>query len=114
MRHMEGNRGIGSIAMMVVAIGAMTLVRTFRWNELGLFDHIMIGVLWIAVAGGATAIGVTFWRYARFARQIERGRSPTKSGIKRGGRSIEASRRARMMRRQGRGLRASEVCNSRE
>ena len=65
MRHIEGNRGIGSIAMMVVAIAAMTLVRTFRWNELGLLDHIMIGVLWIAVAGGATAIGITFWRYAR-------------------------------------------------
>jgi hypothetical protein len=61
---MAGKRGIGSIAMMVVAIAAITLVRTFRWNELGLLDHIMIGVLWIAVAGGASAIGVTLWRYA--------------------------------------------------
>ena len=38
---MQRNRGIGSIAMMVVAIAAMTLVRTFRWNELGLVDHII-------------------------------------------------------------------------
>ena len=77
MRHMEGNRGIGSIAMMVVAIAAMTLVRTFRWNELGLLDHIMIGVLWIAVAGGATAIGIAFWRYARLrAKSSAAGRPP--------------------------------------
>jgi hypothetical protein len=77
MRHMEGNRGIGSIAVMVVAIGAMTLVRTFRWNELGLLDHIMIGVLWIAVAGGATALGVTFWRHARLrAKSSGAGRPP--------------------------------------
>ena len=77
MRHMEGNRGIGSIAMMVVAIAAMTLVRTFRWNELGLLDHIMIGVLWIAVAGGATAIVVTFWRYAWLRAKLKRaGRPP--------------------------------------
>ena len=49
---MQRNRGIGSIAGMVAAIAAMTLVRTFRWNELGLLDRVMIGVLWIAVAGG--------------------------------------------------------------
>ena len=67
---MERNRGIGSIAMMVVAIAAMTLVRTFRWNELGLLDRIMIVVLWIAGAGGATAIGVTFWRYARLRAKL--------------------------------------------
>jgi hypothetical protein len=76
MRHMEGNRGIGSIAMMVVAIAAMTLVRTFRWNELGLLDHIMIGVLWIAVAGGATAIGVTLWRYASMRAKLNRAGRP--------------------------------------
>ena len=77
MRHMEGNRGIASIAMMVVAIAAMTLVRTFRWNELGLLDHIMIGVLWITVAGGATAIGVTFRRYARLRAKLSgAGRPP--------------------------------------
>ena len=74
---MERNRGIGSIAMMVVAIAAMTLVRTSRWNELGLLDHIMIVVLWIAGAGGATAIGVTFWRYARLrAKSNGAGRPP--------------------------------------
>ena len=74
---MEGNRGIGSIAMMVVAIAAMTLVRTFRWSELGLLDHIMIAVLWIAVADGATAIGVTVWRYARLrAKSSRAGRPP--------------------------------------
>ncbi len=77
MRHMEGNCGVGSIAMMVVAIAAMTLVRTFRWNELGLLDRIMIGVLWIAVAGGATAIGVTFLRYAWLRAKLKRtGRPP--------------------------------------
>ena len=74
---MQRTRGIGSIAMMVVALAAMTLVRTFRWNELGLLDRIMIGVLWIAVAGGATAIGVTFWRYARCRAKLSgAGRPP--------------------------------------
>ena len=70
---------------MVVAIAAMTLVRTFRWNELGLLDRIMIVVLWIAVAGGATAIGVTLWRYASLhvqskragARQVRRKMNPS-------------------------------------
>ena len=62
---MEGERGIGSIAGMIAAIAAMTLVRTFRWNELGLFDRVMIVALWIAVAAGATAIGITLWRYLR-------------------------------------------------
>jgi hypothetical protein len=56
MRHMARNRGIGSIAMTVVAIAAMTLVRTLRWNELGLLASIMIVVLWIAITGGATAL----------------------------------------------------------
>ena len=73
---MEGKRGIGSITVMVVAIAAMTLVRTFRWNELGLLDHILIGVLWIAVAGGATAIGVTFWRYASLRAKSNRAGHP--------------------------------------
>ena len=62
---MQGNRGIGSIAGMIAAIAAMTLVRTFRWNELGLLDRVMIVVLWIAVAAGVTAIGITLWRYLR-------------------------------------------------
>ena len=63
--RMQGKRGIGSIAGMVAAIAAMTLVRTFRWNELGLLDRVMIVVLWIAVAAGVTAIGITLWRYLR-------------------------------------------------
>ncbi len=63
--RMQGKRGIGSIAGMIAAIAAMTLVRTFRWNELGLLDRVMIFVLWIAVAAGATAIGITLWRYLR-------------------------------------------------
>ena len=63
--RMQGKRGIGSIAGMVAAIAAMTLVRTFRWNELGLLDRVMIALLWIAVAAGATAIGITLWRYLR-------------------------------------------------
>jgi hypothetical protein len=55
----------------------MTLVRTFRWNELGLLDRIMIVVLWIAVASGTTAIGVTFWRYASLRAKSNRaGRPP--------------------------------------
>jgi uncharacterized protein involved in response to NO len=62
---------------MVAAIAAMTLVRMFRWNELGLLDRIMIGILWIAVAGGATAIGVTLWRYANLRAKLKRaGRPP--------------------------------------
>lgn len=69
---MEKNRGIGSIAIMVVAIAAMTLVRTLRWNELGLLDHIMIVVLWIAVAAGTTAIGVTLWRYLSLRALLKR------------------------------------------
>ncbi len=73
---MERNRGIGSIAMMVVAIATMTLVRTFRWNELGLLDRIMIVVLWIAVAGGATAIGATLWRYVCVRVQLKRAGRP--------------------------------------
>ena len=73
---MEQNRGIGSIAVMVVAIAAMTLVRTFRWNELGLLDHIMIVVLWIAVAGGAMAIAVTCWRYASLQAKFKRAGCP--------------------------------------
>ncbi len=60
---MQGKRGIGSIAAMVAAIAAMTLVRMFRWNELGLLDRVMIALLWIAVAAGVTAIGITMWRY---------------------------------------------------
>jgi hypothetical protein len=62
--------------MMVVAIAAMTLVRTSRWNELGLLDHIMIVVLWIAVAGGTTAIGVAIWRYARLRAKFKRAGCP--------------------------------------
>jgi hypothetical protein len=111
---MERNRGIGSIAMMVVAIAAMTLVRAFRWNELGLLDHIMIVVLWIAVAGGATAIGGDVLAVCEPARQIEQGRAPAKSNVKRGCRSIEVSRRARMIRPQGRCPPGLEVCSSRE
>ncbi len=63
--RMQGNRGIGSIAGMVAAIAAMTLVRTFRWNELGLLDRVMIALLWIAVAAGVAAIGITLGRYLR-------------------------------------------------
>ncbi len=62
---MQGKRGIGSIAGMVAAIAAMTLVRTFRWNELGLLDRVMIALLWIAVAAGVAAIGITLGRYLR-------------------------------------------------
>ena len=62
---MQGKRGIGSITGMVAAIAAMTLVRMFRWNELGLLDRVMIALLWIAVAAGVTAIGITMWRYLR-------------------------------------------------
>jgi uncharacterized protein involved in response to NO len=62
---MQGKRGIGSIAGMVAAIAAMTLVRTFRWNELGLLDRVMVALLWITVAAGVTAIGITLWRYLR-------------------------------------------------
>ncbi|MFY9626675.1 MAG: hypothetical protein WAK03_00795 [Methylocystis sp.] len=76
---MERNRGIGSIAIMVVAIATMTVVRTFRWNELGLLDRIMIVVIWIAVAGGATAIGVTLWRYASLRVQLKRAGSPDRA-----------------------------------
>ncbi len=63
--RMQGKRGIGLIAGMIAAIAAMALVRTFRWNELGLLDRVMIALLWIAVAAGATAIGITLWRYLR-------------------------------------------------
>lgn len=49
--------------MMVVAIAAMTLVRALRRNELGSLASLMIVVLWIAVAGGATAIDMTHRRY---------------------------------------------------
>ena len=63
--RMQGKRGIGSIAGMIAAIAAMTLVRTFRWNELGLLNRVMIALLWIAVAAGVTAIGITLWRYLR-------------------------------------------------
>jgi hypothetical protein len=55
MRHMARNQGIGSIAMTVMAAIATTLVRTLRWNELGLLASLMIVVKWIAVACGATA-----------------------------------------------------------
>jgi uncharacterized protein involved in response to NO len=50
---------------MFAAIAAMTLARMFRWNELGLLDRVMIVVLWIAVAAGVTAIGITQWLYLR-------------------------------------------------
>ena len=63
--RMQGKPGIGSIAGMIAAIAAMTLVRTFRWNELGLLNRVMIALLWIAVAAGVTAIGITLWRYLR-------------------------------------------------
>ncbi len=59
---------------MVAAIAAMTLVRTFRWNELGLLDRVMIALLWIAVAAGVTAIGITLWRYLRI-RLASKGRT---------------------------------------
>ncbi len=72
--RMRGKRGIGSIAGMVAAIAAMTLVRTFRWNELGLLDRVMIALLWIAVAAGVTAIGITLWRYLRI-RLASKGRT---------------------------------------
>jgi hypothetical protein len=61
---------------MVVAIAAMTLVRALRWNELGSLASLMIVVLWIAVAGGATAIDMTDWRYVCVRVQLNRaGRS---------------------------------------
>ena len=63
--RMQRKRGIGSIAGMIAAIAAMTLVRMFRWNELGLLDRVMIALLWIAVAAGVTPIGITLWRYLR-------------------------------------------------
>jgi hypothetical protein len=50
---------------MIAAIAAMTLVCTFRWGELGLLDRVMIALLWIAVAAGVAAIGITLWRYWR-------------------------------------------------
>jgi hypothetical protein len=50
---------------MIAAIAAMTLVRTFRWKELGLLDRVMIALLWIAIAAGVAAIGITLWRYLR-------------------------------------------------
>ena len=68
---MHGKRGIGSIAAMLAAIAAMTLVRTFRWNELGRIDQVMIVVLWIAVVAGVTAIGITLWRYLRIRREAK-------------------------------------------
>lgn len=52
--------------MMVVAIAAMTLVRALRRNELGSLACLMIVVLWIAVAGGATAIYMTHWPYMQY------------------------------------------------
>ena len=62
--------------MMVVAIAAMTLVRALRRNELGSLASLMIVVLWIAVAGGATAIDMTHWRYMCVGVQSNRaGRS---------------------------------------
>ena len=64
-RGCRESAGLDSIAGMIAAIAAMTLVRTFRWNELGLLDRVMIVVLWIAVAAGVTAIGITLWRYLR-------------------------------------------------
>ena len=73
---MQGKRGIGSIAAMVAAIAAMTLVRMFRWNELGLLDRVMIVVLWIAVAAGVTAIGITMWRYLRIRLEAKRRTCP--------------------------------------
>ena len=73
---MERNRGIVSIAMMVAAIASMTLARAFRWNELGVLDHFMIVVLWIAVAGGARALGVTPWRYVSLRVQLRRAGRP--------------------------------------
>ena len=41
--------------MTVLAIAALTLFRTLRWNELGLLASLMIVVKWIAVTSGATA-----------------------------------------------------------
>ncbi len=74
--RMQGKRGIGSIAGMVAAIAAMTLVRTFRWNELGLLDRVMIALLWIAVAAGVAAIGITLWRYLRIRLDAKRRTGP--------------------------------------
>lgn len=68
---MAGYRGIGSIAITVVAIAVLTLVRTSRWNELGLLASLMIVVSWIAVAVGATAIGVTLWRYVSLRAKLK-------------------------------------------
>jgi hypothetical protein len=61
---------------MVAAIAAMTLVRTFRWNELGLLDRVMIALLWIAVAAGVAAIGITLWRYLRIRLDAKRRTGP--------------------------------------
>ena len=110
---MQGKRGIGSIAGMVAAIAAMTLVRTFRWNELGLLDRVMIALLWIAVAAGVdcyrdNAVAL-FAHSVRGERANTPGR-PRKEAVD----LLRLLRRAPMMRRQGRGPRALEICNSQE
>jgi hypothetical protein len=46
-------------------IAVLTLARTFRWNELGPLDRVVIVILWIAVPGGGGAIDLTVWRYWR-------------------------------------------------
>lgn len=66
---MDGKRGIGSIAAMAALIGAMTWVRTLQWARLGIVDRMMTVVLWIVVAGAATVLGATAWRYWRIRRE---------------------------------------------
>ena len=73
---MQGKRGIGSIVGMIAAIAAMTLVCTFRWGELGLLDRVMIALLWIAIAAGVAAIGITLWRYLRIRLEAKRRTCP--------------------------------------
>jgi hypothetical protein len=61
---------------MVVVIAAMTLVRTLRWNELGLLGSLTIVAWWIAVADGANAIEVTFWNHVGARVEAKRAGRP--------------------------------------
>ena len=88
--RMQGKRGIGSIAGMVAAIAAMTLVRMFRWNELGLLDRVMIALLWIAVAAGVDCYRDNAVALSAHSVRGERANS-AQSAPKRSGRFIEAS-----------------------
>jgi len=84
----------------------MTLVRTLRWNALGWLASLMIVVMWISVAGGATETGVTFRRYAGALVEAKRAGKRAGSSIALQT-QVDPLRRlfgARTMPRQGRGL----------